>query len=144
MDKATISLLLNKCGINIDASAILTPPLHFDKGLISIDADTFINFDCVFLDNGGIHIGKNVFIGPKVTLCTVTHSTIPAERLAEEKNIYAPIIIKNNAFIGAGVVVLPGVTIGENSVIAANSVVTHDVPENALYAGSPARFVRSI
>jgi len=81
-------------------------------------------------------------IGPNVTLTTVSHHTDPT--LRHGANIIAPIKIGENVWIGAGVVVLPGITIGDNSVIAANSVVTTDVPANCLYAGTPAKFKKAL
>jgi len=95
-----------------------------------------------------IEIGNNVMIGGSCKIWdTDFHSLIPDIRMAnEEDNDYktAPIIIKDNVFIGAGVIILKGVTIGENSIIGAGSVVTGNVAENEIWAGNPARFIKSI
>lgn len=81
-------------------------------------------------------------IGPNVTLTTVTHHTDPARR--HENNILSPINIGKNVWIGSGSVILPGVSIGDNSIIAANSVVSDNVTANSLYAGSPAIFKKTL
>ena len=97
-----------------------------------------INAGCVFLDQASITIGPDAMLGPQVRLCTTTHDLNPALRHTHTRS--SPISIGANAWIGAGTVILPGVSIGENSVVGANSVVNADVPANAMYAGSPARF----
>jgi len=93
------------------------------------------------MDQGGITIGDDALIGPKVNLITINHIMDPAKR---KSTISKPIVIGKNVWIGAGATVLSGVTIGENSVIAAAAVVTKDVPPNKVVAGVPARIVSSI
>lgn len=83
----------------------------------------------------------HVLIGPDVRLVTVNHLTAPEQRRGLR---VAPIIVKRNAWIGANATILPGITIGANSIVAADSTVTKDVPDNAIVAGSPAREVRKI
>lgn len=90
---------------------------------------------------GGITIEDNVLIGPKVNLITENHPLNPADRKAL---ITKPIIIKKNAWIGAAATILPGVTIGENSVIAAGAVVSKDVPDNVVAGGIPAKIIKTI
>lgn len=90
---------------------------------------------------GGITIEDNVLIGPKVNLITENHPLNPADRKAL---ITKPIIIKKNAWIGAAATILPGVTIGENSIIAAGAVVSKDVPDNVVAGGIPAKIIKTI
>ena len=90
---------------------------------------------------GGITIEDEVLIGPKVNLITENHPIDPKDRRAL---ITKPILIKRKAWIGAGVTILPGVTIGENAVVAAGAVVTKDVPDNTIVAGVPAKIIKSI
>lgn len=130
--------ILAKSGVDFQGQCTVTTPFFYEFGRISIGHNVFINAGCVFLDNAHIKIGENSLIGPNVTLTTATHSCDPTQR--HSGVISAPITIGENVWLGAGVVVLPGVTIGNNSVIAANSVVKSDVPENALFAGAPAKF----
>lgn len=103
--------------------------------------DSFVNFGCTFLALGGITIEDGVFIGPHCVLATEYHPENPASR---QSLLTKPIVIKRNAWLGADVKVLAGVTIGENAIVAAGSVVTNDVPDNMVVAGSPARIVRPI
>lgn len=95
----------------------------------------------MFVDLGGIEIEDNVLIGPEVKILSVNHPLEPENRRSV---ILKKVKIKRNAWIGAGSVICPGVTIGENSVIGAGSVVTKDVPDNCVFAGSPAKFIKSI
>lgn len=134
--------ILGKSGVQFQGQCTVTTPFFYEFGHISIGHNVFINAGCVFLDNAAIKIGKNSLIGPNVTLTTATHSSDPIERHAGV--ISAPITIGENVWLGAGVVVLPGVTIGNNSVIAANSVVKSDVPDNVLFAGAPAKFKKKL
>ena len=101
----------------------------------------FINFDCVFLDLGGITIEDNVLIAPKVSLLSEGHSLSPVDR---QLLVPRPILIKKNGWIGAGATILPGVTIGENAVVAAGAVVSKDVPANTVVGGVPAKIIKTI
>lgn len=134
--------LLAKSGMTFLGECTVTIPFFYEFGQISIGHNVYINAGCVFLDNAAIKIGDNSLIGPNVTLSTASHPCDPEKRNVEV--ISAPITLGKNVWLGAGVVVLPGVTIRENSIIAANSVVNTDVPENVLYAGAPAIFKRYI
>ncbi|EPF5556799.1 TPA: DapH/DapD/GlmU-related protein [Salmonella enterica subsp. enterica serovar Saintpaul] len=134
--------LLIKSGVVIKGESAVTPPFFYEHGRITIGKSVFINAGCVFLDNAQISIGNGTLIGPHVTLATANHAVSP--ELRGNGVTQAPISIGDNVWLGAGVVVLPGVNIGNNSVIAANSVVCSDVPENVLYAGTPAVFKRNI
>lgn len=117
-------------------------PLYINYGKhIRIGQNVFINFDCAFLALGGITIEDEVLIGPKVSLVTENHPLDPKER----KGLIAkPIIIKKNAWIGANATILPGVTIGENAVVAAGAVVSKDVPDNIIVGGIPAKFIKNV
>ncbi|EDR6299194.1 acetyltransferase [Salmonella enterica subsp. enterica serovar Berkeley] len=128
--------LLRKIGVSVNTQSTIIEPFYFEQGRIILIGSVFINANCVFLDAGEITIGNNTAIGPGVVLTTVTHHTSPNKR--PKGTICKPIHIGNNVWIGANSTVLPGVTIGDNSVIAANSMVNTNVPSDTLYAGSPA------
>lgn len=138
LSKKKSNRLLRKTGVSTQGNAVIRAPFYFERGRITLGRNVLINSGCVFLDHGGITIGDDVLLGPQVRLCTTTHDLSPERRHSHTRSM--PIIIGANAWLGAGAVVLPGVNIGENSVIGANSVVTTDVPPNAVYAGIPARF----
>ena len=126
----------------IDNSTTVFTPFYTNFGkFIKIGKNVFINHACTFLDMGGITIEDNVLIGPKVNLITENHPLNPADRKAL---ITKPIIIKKNAWIGAAATILAGVTIGENSVIAAGAVVSKDVPDNVVAGGIPAKIIKTI
>lgn len=117
-------------------------PLYINCGKhITIGKNVFINFDCTFLALGGITIEDDVLIGPKVSLITENHPLNPEERKGLTGK---PILIKKNAWIGANATILPGVTIGENAVVAAGAVVSKDVPDNTIVGGIPAKFIKSV
>jgi acetyltransferase-like isoleucine patch superfamily enzyme len=126
----------------IDESTTIFPPFYTNFGkFIQIGKNVFINHACTFLDMGGITIEDNALIGPKVNLITENHPLDPTDRKAL---ITKPILIKRNAWIGAAATILPGVTIGENSVVAAGAVVSKDVPDNVVVGGIPAKFIKTI
>jgi acetyltransferase-like isoleucine patch superfamily enzyme len=126
----------------IDESVAVFTPLYINYGKnTKIGKNVFINFDCVFLDLGGITIEDNVLIAPKVSLLSEGHPVSPKER---QSLIPGHIHIKQNAWIGAGATILPGVTIGENAVVAAGAVVSKDVPDNTIVGGVPAKTIKSI
>ena len=126
----------------IDESVTVFTPLHINYGKhTKIGKNVFINFDCVFLDLGGITIEDNVLIAPKVSLLTESHPLNPTER---QSLIPKPIHIKKNAWIGANATILQGVTIGENAVVAAGSVVSKDVPDNVVVGGIPAKIIKNV
>ncbi|MGK3958468.1 sugar O-acetyltransferase [Arthrobacter sp. R4] len=129
---------------NLDDTAHIRPPLFVDYGSrISIGAGTFINYGLTALDVAAITIGKDCQIGPNVQLLTPTHPIEPGPRRAKLEAAL-PIVIEDNVWLGGGVIVLPGVSIGENSVIGAGSVVTRDIPANVVAMGNPARVSRPI
>ncbi len=121
----------------------LIPPFHADYGLnISIGRAVFIGHGCMFTGHGTIDIADEVMIAAKTSLVTAGHPVDPAQR--RQYITVAPITIETNVWIGSGATVLPGVTIGADSVVAAGSVVSRDVPPATLVAGVPARVVRRI
>lgn len=129
-------------GTEIDVSTIVFAPFYTNFGrFISIGKNVFINHACTFLDMGGITIEDDVLIGPKVNLITENHPLNPNDR---KSLICNPIVIKRNAWIGAAATILAGVTIGENSVVAAGAVVTTDVLPNTVVGGVPAKFIKNI
>ena len=138
LGKKKSNRLLRKTGVSTQGNAVIRAPFYFECGRITLGSNVLINSGCVFLDQAMITIGDNALLGPQVRLCTTTHDPSPEKRHSHTRSM--AIRIGANAWIGAGVVVLPGISIGENSVIGANSVVTSDVPANALFAGTPARF----
>lgn len=126
----------------IDESVAVFTPLYINYGKhTKIGKKVFINFDCTFLDLGGITIEDNVLIAPKVSLLSEGHPIEPENRHAL---IPKPIHIKKNAWIGAGATILQGVTIGENAVVASGAVVSKDVPDNTIVGGIPAKIIKTI
>ncbi len=129
-------------GTQLDKNTTVFVPFYTNFGrFIRIGKNVFINHACSFLDMGGITIEDDVLIGPKVNLITENHPLDPVDRRAL---ICKPIVIKRNAWIGAAATILPGVTVGENSVVAAGAVVSKDVPANTVVGGIPAKHIRNI
>src|SRR3954469_14384867 len=142
-DAAEIRDLLRQItGSEIDESVAVFTQLYINYGKnTKIGKNVFINFDCVFLDLGGITIEDGVLIAPKVSLLSEGHPVSPNER---QSLIPGHIHVKKNAWIGAGATILPGVTIGENAVVAAGAVVSKDVPANTVVGGVPAKIIKTI
>ena len=142
-DAAEVRRLLSQIiGAEVDESVAVFSPLYINYGKhTKIGKNVFINFDCVFLDLGGITIEDNVLIAPKVSLLSEGHPISPDNR---QSLVPGPIHIKRNSWIGAGATILPGVTIGENAVVAAGAVVSKDVPANAIVGGVPSKIIKTI
>src|SRR3954464_14424267 len=142
-DAAEIRDLLSQItGSEIDESVAVFTPLYINYGKnTKIGKNVFINFDCVFLDLGGITIEDNVLIAPKVSLLSEGHPVSPESR---HSLVPGHIHIRKNAWIGAGATILPGVTVGENAVVAAGAVVSKDVPANTVVGGIPAKHIKNI
>lgn len=122
----------------------IRPPFHCDYGYqTTVGARTFVNWGLVCLDVGRITIGDDVQIGPNVQLLTATHPVEPGPRRDKWEGS-APITIEDNVWLGGGVIVLPGVTIGADTVVGAGSVVAHDLPSGVIAVGNPARVLREI
>jgi len=127
-------------GTKIDETTTIFPPFYTNFGRsIRLGKNVFINHACSFLDIGGITIEDDVQIGPRVNLTSENHPLDPNDR---KTLIPKSIIIKRNAWIGAAATILPGVTVGENSIVAAGAVVSRDVPPNTIVAGIPAKVVK--
>jgi acetyltransferase-like isoleucine patch superfamily enzyme len=138
--RALFSELIGK---KIDESFLLIPPFYTAGGNeIRIGRNVFVNQNCTFYDLGGLDIGDDVMIGPNVSILTASHPLDPSQR--RSTSIGRPIRIERNVWIAAGATIIGGVTVGENSVVAAGSVVTKDIPPNTLAGGNPARVIRSI
>jgi len=119
--------------------AIIRPPFYCDYGYnIRIGADVFFNFNCVVLDVVAVTVGARTQIGPAVQIYTADHPRDPAVRRTGAE-FGRPIQIGQDVWIGGGAIILPGVTIGDNAVIGAGSVVTRDVPADSTARGNPAR-----
>ena len=122
----------------------IRPPLRVDYGHnITIGDGSWVNFGLTALDVAPIVIGQDVLIGPNCSLYTAIHPTEPGPRRAKWESA-APIALGDNVWLGGSVVVCPGVTIGENSIIGAGAVVTRSVPANSIAVGNPARVIRAL
>ena len=129
-------------GSEIDMTSMLFPPFQINYGKnTKIGKNVFINFDCTFLDLGGITIEDNVMLAPKVCLLSEGHSVSVIDR---QMLTAGKIHIKKNAWIGANATILQSVTIGKNAVVAAGAVVSKDVPDNTIVGGVPAKFIKTI
>lgn len=123
-------------------NAWIEPPFYFCYGSnIELGEECYINMGCSFIDDAKIKIGNKVAFGPGVTIATVGHPIHPDYRRLMYGN---PVTIEDNCWIGANTTICPGVTIGENSVIGAGSVVTKDIPKNSVAVGNPCKVIREI
>jgi maltose O-acetyltransferase len=152
-DAAARRNILERLLGEVGAGVWIEPPFFCDYGAhVYIGPQSFINVNCVFLDSAEIRIGANVLIGPGVQLLTVSHPLRARDRVvptsgsdAAPYRTYArPITIGDQVWLGAGSIVLPGVTIGAGTTIGAASLVTEDVPPNCLAFGQPCRVQREL
>lgn len=125
-----------------ETNAWIEPPFYCCYGTnITLGEHTYVNMNCNFIDDGKITVGRAVMFGANVTIATVGHPVKPDMR----QYMYTdPVVIGDNCWIGASVTICPGVTIGENTVIGAGSVVTKDIPANVIAVGNPCRVLREI
>lgn len=136
--------ILKKLLAEIGENCYFEPPLHANWGKHThIGNNVYSNFNLTLVDDGDIYIGDYVMIGPNVVLATAGHPIEPELR-KKVAQFNLPIHIGNNVWLGAGVIVVPGVSIGENSVIGAGSVVTKDIPANVVAVGNPCQVLRPI
>lgn len=135
------SALLQRLFAGGGNSALLQPPFFCDYGFnIVLGERVYMNFNCVILDVCRVEIGARTLIGPAVQIYTAVH---PMDFMARrEREAGKPVRIGEDVWLGGGVIVLPGVTIGDRAVIGAGSVVTRDVPADVLAAGNPCRVIR--
>ncbi len=138
------NMLLRELLGQADETTFINQPFYCDYGRhIKVGKRLLANFGLTILDEAYVTIGDDCFIGPNVGLYTACHSTDPVAR-KERREWALPITIGNNVWIGGQVVILAGVTIGDNCTIGAGSVVTHDIPANSVAVGNPARVIKSI
>lgn len=137
--------LLSEMFAQIGEGCYIEPPLHANFGgrHCHWGKHIYANFNLTMVDDTGIYVGDNTMFGPNVVLATAGHPILP--ELREKGCQYnVPIHIGKNCWLGAGVIVLPGVTIGDNTVVGAGSVVTKDLPANVVAVGNPCRVLREI
>lgn len=137
--------LLKKMFAEIGDGCYIEPPFHTNWGgkHIHFGNGVYCNFGCTFVDDTHIFVGDHVMFGPNVVVATAAHPIAPQLR---EKGLQynKPVHIGNNCWIGAGALIMPGVTIGDNTVIGAGSVVTKDIPVNVIAVGNPCKILREI
>lgn len=148
--EAILRELLGGIGENVE----IDTPFHCDHGNnIFIGNNVIIGINCTFVDNAEIRIGNRVLIASNVQFYTSSHPVLPQERLVDDwkekgttffRTYARPIEIKDNVWIGGGSILLPGVTVGENSVIGAGSVVNRSIPANCVAVGNPCRVIRTL
>lgn len=136
----------------IGKNVLIDVPFHCDHGKnIFLGDDIIVNMNCTFVDNAPIRIGNRVLIAPNVQFYTSSHPVLPQERFISDweetaatffRTYARPIEIQDNVWIGGGCIILAGVTIGENSVIGAGSVVTRSIPANCVAVGNPCKVIR--
>ena len=137
--------MLKEMFAEIGENCYIEPPFHANWGgrHVHFGRDVYANFNLTMVDDTHIYVGDSVLFGPNVTVSAGTHPIHPPLR-SKQAQYNVPIRIGNNVWIGAGSVILPGVTIGDNTVIGAGSVVTKDIPANVVAVGSPCRVLREI
>lgn len=153
-DKEQRNAILKELFGKIGENVAVDTPFYCNYGKnIDIGDNVIININCTFVDDEKIRIGNQVLIASNVQIYTATHSTNPEERLVSDwkakgtsffRTCASPVIIEDNVWIGGGSILLPGVTIGKNSVIGAGSVVNRSIPENSIAVGNPCRVIRYI
>lgn len=135
-------------GLKIGKSVIM-PHCYFNSKRVTIGDNSFVNRDCKFYsskkrrEKGDIIIGNNVFVGMNVSFCTVSHE-IGTQQQRAGKHLDKDIVVRNGCWIGINSTILQGVTIGEGTVIGANSLVVEDCEPNSLYVGIPARKIKQL
>lgn len=137
--------ILGKLLGHLGESSWIMPRLQCDYGyLVSLGDNSFLNYDAILMDCAPITIGNDVSIGPRAQLLTALHPMSDHELRRQRWETAAPITIGDNAWLGGGVIICPGVTIGADTVIGAGSVVTRDLPARVFAAGNPCRVIRQL
>lgn len=137
--------LLRTMFAEIGSDCYIEPPFHANWGgkHVHFGNQVYANFNLTLVDDTHIYVGDHTMFGPNVTIATAGHPILPI--LREQAYQYnAPVHIGKNCWLGAGVIVLPGICIGDNTVVGAGSVVTHDLPDNVVAVGNPCRILRTI
>ena len=139
------AMMLKDMFAEIGEDCYIEPPLHSNWGgrNVHFGNGVYANFNLTLVDDTHIYVGDHTMIGPNVVLATAGHPILPELR-PDAYQFNLPIHIGKNCWLGAGVIVLPGITIGENSVIGAGSVVTKDIPANVVAVGNPCKVLREI
>ena len=139
--KEMLPHLLGRCGQNV----CLTPPVQANWGLchVHVGSDVYFNFRASFVDDADVFIGDRCQFGPNVTICTAEHP-LDAKLRAQGLQYNLPVHIGNDVWVGAGAIILAGVTIGDGAVVGAGAVVTRDVAPHTLAVGVPARTIRTV
>jgi galactoside O-acetyltransferase len=137
--------MLKEMLAEVGENCYIEPPFHSNWGgkHVHLGKNVYFNFNATLVDDTHIYIGDCTLIGPNVTLATAGHPILPELR-EKALQFNLPIHIGKNCWLGAGVIVLPGVTIGDNTVIGAGSVVTKDIPANVVAVGNPCKVLREI
>src|SRR5690554_3441668 len=145
------AVLLHRMLKKVGRGTVVESPFYVDYKInVTIGDNVYINVNCTLTDGNTITIGHRVFISPGVQILTTEHPLDPAERSTVVDGQFKcvmrtrPVAIGDNVWIGAGAIILPGVSVGRNSVIGAGSVVTKSIPENVVAVGNPCRVVRSL
>ena len=144
-DEARMRELMEQMFAEVGENCYIQPPFYANWAgeHVHLGSNVYANFNLTLVDDGHIYIGDKTMIAPNVTITTATHPVLPALR---ERGIQynVDVHIGKNVWIGAGVIILPGVTIGDNAVIGAGAVVTRDIPANVVAFGVPCRVMRPI
>lgn len=137
--------LLKRMFAEIGEDCYIEPPFHSNWGgkNVHFGNSVYANFNLTLVDDCEIFVGDNVMFAPNVTVATATHPINPLLR-SKQAQYNLPVHIGNNVWVGAGAIILPGVSIGENTVIGAGSVVTKDIPANVVAVGNPCKVLREI
>lgn len=138
--------MLKEMFAEIGENCYIEPPLHANQGsaFVHFGKNVYANFNLTLVDDTHIYVGDYTMFGPNVTLATAGHPILPELREAYGYQYNLPIHIGRNCWLGAGVVVLPGITIGDNTVIGAGSIVTKDIPSDVVAVGNPCKVLRKI